>query len=298
MTKKEHTLLLGAHMSISGSFESALTLGESIGCTAIQIFTKSNRQWKAKEITDEQATSFHQALETSSIKWVVAHATYLINIGSPEHEMAEKSTLALIDELNRCSRLKIPYLVLHPGAHLKTNEQECLQRIAQNINHALTKASGNTMLLLETMAGQGSTVGNTFEQLALIREQVEAKSKLGICFDTCHAFVAGYNFTTPQSYNNMWEHFDQTIGLSNLKAIHLNDSKKGVGSRVDRHEDIGKGQLGLETFRLLINDKRFFDIPKILETPKTDGLLEDAKNMKTIKDLISSETAKILGLEQ
>ncbi|MDR3551050.1 MAG: deoxyribonuclease IV [Candidatus Babeliales bacterium] len=298
MQKNKHTLLLGAHMSIAQNFEHALQLGESIGCTAIQIFTKSNRQWVAKKISDQQAASFHEALKKTTIKSVITHATYLINIGSPDSATSKKSTAALIDELERCALLTIPYLVLHPGASLKTNEQECLERIADNINEALAKTPHTTNLLLETMAGQGSTIGNTFEQLALIREKVETKSRLGICFDTCHAFAAGYDFRTSQTYNKMWADFDATIGLTNLKAMHLNDSKKELGSHVDRHDDIGKGQLGLKVFELLVNDERFFDIPKILETPKTTGLLEDKKNMETIKSLISLKTRKALDMEE
>lgn len=298
MQKNKHSLLLGAHMSIAQNFENALQLGESIGCTAIQVFTKSNRQWAAKPITDEQAASFCNALKAGSIKSVIAHATYLINIASPDIATSNKSTNALIDELERCSLLNIPALVLHPGATLKSNERECIERIAQNINEALTKTSPATTLLLETMAGQGSTVGNSFEQLALIQEKVEKKSRLGICFDTCHAFAAGYDFRTPDTYHKMWHDFDNIIGIENLKAIHLNDSKKELNSHVDRHEDIGKGQLGLKPFELLINDKRFFDIPKILETPKTIGLLEDKKNIETVKALISLETRELLGLKE
>lgn len=298
MQKNKHSLLLGAHMSIAQNFENALELGESIGCTAIQIFTKSNRQWAAKKISDAQAVAFHQALKTTTIKTVITHATYLINIGSPDSTTSKKSTDALIDELERCALLTIPFLVLHPGASLKSNQQECLERIAENINEALAKTPKKTMLLLETMAGQGSTIGNTFEQLALIREKIEIKSRVGICFDTCHAFAAGYDFRTPGMYNKMWDDFDATIGLASLKAMHLNDSKKELGSHVDRHDDIGKGQLGLKPFELLINDERFFDIPKILETPKTIGLLEDKKNIQTIKALISHKTRKALGIEE
>lgn len=284
-------------MSIAQNFGNALELGESIGCTAIQIFTKSNRQWAAKKISDEQVAAFQEALKTTSVKSVITHATYLINIGSPDSAISKKSTTALIDELERCSLLTIPFLVLHPGASLKSNEQECLERIAENINEALAKTPHTTTLLLETMAGQGSTVGNSFEQLAFIRERVETKKRLGVCFDTCHAFVAGYDFRTIESYNKMWEKFDATIGLANLKAIHLNDSKKELGSHVDRHEDIGKGQLGTKAFELLINDERFFDIPKILETPKTVGLLEDKRNIDVIKNLISPEARRALGME-
>lgn len=298
MQKHTHNLLLGAHMSIAQKFENSLELGESIGCTVIQVFTKSNRQWAAKPITDEQASSFAKAYTESSIQSVVAHASYLINIGSPDDATSMKSTNALIDEILRCEKLTIPLLVLHPGASLKGDRKESLDRVADNINKALSAVSGNVTLLLETMAGQGSTVGNTFQEIAYIRDQVTKKSKLGVCFDTCHAYAAGYDFTDQKTYNEMWDLFDATIGIKNLKAIHLNDSKKELGSGVDRHEDIGKGKLGLKPFELIINDERFFDIPKILETPKSDGLLEDIKNLKTIKSLISAETRKKLNLKE
>jgi len=286
MEKKQDSLLLGAHMSIAGGFEKSLERGESIGCTAIQIFTKSGRQWAAKKISPKEADLFLAKLKDTPIKTVVAHASYLINIGSPDNTTAKKSINALADELDRCNILNIPYLVLHPGSRLDSDENECLQRISDNLNEAMSKTSGKTMLLLETMAGQGSSIGNTFEQLAFIRSKSEFKSRVGVCLDTCHVFAAGYDFRTPALYKQMWQDFDAIIGKNHLKAIHLNDSKKELGSNVDRHEDIGKGKIGLEGFRLLINDKTLMHIPKILETPKKNGLEEDVANIKTIKDLI------------
>lgn len=300
MTKqKNHRLLLGGHMSIAGGFEQAVIRGESIGCTAIQIFTKSNRQWQAKEITQDAINLFEQTLKNSPISQsnVVTHATYLINIGSPDKEIGHKSAVALAEELNRCHQLGIPYLVLHPGSHVDSGEQACLERIAHNLDKILTHDTGKTTILLENMAGQGSTVGYTFDQLATIRSGVSHKKRIGFCFDTCHAFASGYNFRTPTTYKAMWEQFDAIIGLEHLKAIHLNDSKKELGSRVDRHEEIGKGMLGLEPFKLLFNDPRFFDIPKILETPK-DTLEDYAHNMKVLKNLISHENRAILGMDK
>ena len=292
--RKEHSLLLGAHMSIAGKMSLAIERGESIGCTAIQIFTKSNRQWHAKAITQEEAASLKKAYQDSSIQSVIAHAAYLINIGSPSEEIEKKSVNALEIEINRCTDLTIPYLVLHPGSHGNTDEESCLARISANIDKLLSATSDCT-ILLETMAGQGSSVGHTFEQLAQIIKHSEHKRRIGICFDTCHAFAAGYDFRTEKTYNLMWEQFDKIIGINKLKAIHINDSQKDIGSRVDRHADIGKGRIGLKAFELLLNDSRFFDIPKVLETPR-DDLADYKKNMETLIDLISPKTRKLLDI--
>jgi len=293
---KKHRLLLGAHMSIAGRFEKAIEQGASLGCTTIQLFTKSNRQWQAKPISQEEADAFRAAVKSSGIDPVVAHATYLINIGSPNPEIEGKSTKAVIDELQRCDKLDIPYLVLHPGSHVDTGEQECLERIARNLDTILASAPGNAKILLETMAGQGSSVCYNFDHIATIRRLSHHKHRVGVCFDTCHAFAAGYNFTTPEGYNAMWDEFDKSIGLEHLYVIHVNDSLKELDSRVDRHADIGKGKIGPEAFSLLFNDPRFFDIPKILETPKED-LVDDERNMRTIAGLLSEKTKKALNIE-
>lgn len=294
MAQKKHRLLLGAHTSIATNMSLAFERGASIGCTTIQIFTKSNRQWNAKPITESEAKNFQQTQKKSGIFPVIAHATYLINIGSPDKQALLKSQEALRNELIRCTQLEIPYLVLHPGAHLAGTEQECLDQIIESLDTILEKDSGNTKILLENMAGQGSSVCHKFEQISYIYKKARQKKRLGVCFDTCHAFAAGYDFRTEKTYENMWQEFDKTIGLDNLKAIHLNDSKKECGSRVDRHENIGKGKLGLDPFRFLFNDERFFDIPKILETP--EGTLEDyAKDMAVIKSLLSYKTKEILS---
>ena len=296
MAKNQRSLLLGAHMSVEGGFEKAIQRGESINCNTIQIFTKSNRQWNAKPISDEQAKLFKQAHQESLIGPIVAHGTYLINIGSADQELSHKSAQAVIMELERCDQLGIHYFVLHPGSSVNATEAQCLQRISDNLNDILSKTKSKTILLLENMAGQGSVVCHKFEQLKTIHDQLEFKNRVGYCFDTCHAFAAGYDFRTTATYERMWKEFDDILGISNLKAIHINDSKKELGSRVDRHEEIGKGQLGLEAFSLLFNDERFYDIPKILETPK-DDLSDYAHNMEVIKGLISSHTKKQLGME-
>lgn len=299
MTAKKHRLLLGAHMSISGGLEKSIENGQSIGCTTIQIFTKSNRQWNAKSLTQEAIELFKETAKNSSINPIVAHATYLINIASPDAKTEKLSVNALIKELITCNELGIPYIVLLPGSYVNGNSEDGLKRIIQNLDQAIESSGAKTIIALEIMAGQGSSLCSSFEQIATVIQGSHHKSKLGVCFDTCHAFSAGYDMRTEKQYEKMWKDFDTTIGLERLKVIHINDSKKGLGSHVDRHEHIGKGELGLEPFRLLFNDKRFFDIPKILETPKVtvEPFKEDIMNMETIKKLLSKETKKILNIE-
>jgi deoxyribonuclease-4 len=294
-TMQAYTFLIGAHISISDGFSGAITQGESIGCTCIQIFTKSNRQWHAKPINPEDAKLFKKKWKDSTISDVIAHSSYLINIGSPDTATAKKSTQALAEELDRCAQLGITYLVLHPGSRLDASPEETLTTIARNLDIALEASDPSTVVLLETMAGQGSTVGANLEQLAAIRKQVTNKKRIGFCVDTCHIFAAGYDFTTKAHYEAFWKHFDDVLGLNHLKAIHLNDSKKEFGSRVDRHEMIGKGKIGTEAFELLCNDPRFFNVVKIVETPK-DSLEDDRKNIETLKGLLSKETKKKLGM--
>jgi len=293
MTKKKHVLLLGAHMSIAGGLDKAITRGESIGCTAIQIFTKNNRQWATKKLSNTEIASFKASARKSPIQFIVAHASYLINLGSPNKDTEKRSITAAKEELKRCDALNIPYLILHPGACLETGEKLCIKQVSDNLNIIFKTTSGKTMLLLETMAGQGSSICYRFEQIAEIYKLSKFKQRLGVCFDTCHTFAAGYDFRTKVTYDNMWKKFDQVIGIKHIKAIHINDSKKVLGSRIDRHEDIGKGELGLNFFRLIFNDKRFFNIPKILETPKKT-IEDDLKNMEIIKSLLSPKTCKIL----
>jgi deoxyribonuclease-4 len=288
MLKKPHKLLIGAHMSISGGLEKAIERGASIGCTAIQIFTKSSQRWEAHPLTVEAITSFQLAQKEFNIHHIITHANYLINLGSPEEQFNKKSVAGLIVELQRCEQLAIPYLVVHPGAALGSDEQECLIRIAHNLDRVLEAVPGKTAILIENTAGQGSAVGYSFEHLATILQSVSLKERVGACFDTAHAFAAGYRFGTAPEYEALWKEFDSIVGLSKLKVIHVNDSKKECGSRVDRHEHIGKGKIGLEAFRLLVNDARFANVPKILETPK-DSLEDDRLNIDLLKSLISTE---------
>jgi apurinic endonuclease (APN1) len=300
---KKHKLLLGAHMSISGGLENAILSGQEIGCTAIAMFTKSNRQWGAKNLTMQEILAFKSAWKNSDIIDIVAHCTYLINIGSPNAATYKKSKITLGNELKICQELGINYLVLHPGARLTSSVEECLERISQALDEILENDPkskvgslyGGTKILIETMAGQGTGVGHTFEQIASIFDQCKHKKRLGVALDTCHIFAAGYDFRSKKDYENMIQEFDNIIGLKNLHAIHINDSKKDLGSKVDRHEEIGDGKLGLEPFRFIFNDERLFDVPKILETPV--GTLESyAHNMQVIRGLLSPETKKILGV--
>jgi deoxyribonuclease IV len=299
MSLKKHRLLLGAHMPIGGGLEKAIERGQSIGCTTIQIFTKSNRQWHAKPLTKQDIELFKNTAKESSVHPIVAHATYLINIASPEKKIEHQSVQALARELARCQELGIHYLVLHPGSSVKGSPEEGIERIIENLNEIFEKVPGDTIISLETMAGQGSALCSTFEQIATIIKHIRNKKRIGVCFDTCHAFAAGYDLRTSKVYKATWKHFNDVIGLDKLNVIHVNDSKKGLDSRVDRHEHIGKGELGFEAFELLFNDENFFDIPKILETPKAteEPFTEDKMNMKTIRGLLSHSTKKILGVE-
>lgn len=284
-------LIYGAHMSIAGGFEKAIMDGQSIGCTAIQIFTKSNRQWSAKPINPKEIELFKQTKVRSTIKVVVAHAGYLINIGSSNSAVEQQSVSSLINELQRCSLLDIPYLVLHPGSCTDVHTHDCMNKVIKNINYVLHETPQNTMILLENMAHQGSTIGNTFEQLSYILDGIQEKKRIGICFDTCHAWASGYNFSCLTSYNYMWEQFDWHIGLENLKIIHINDSKNHCNSHIDRHETIGRGTIGLEAFKLIMNDIRFYNIAKILETPKTT-LNDDVQNLEILKSLVQKNNKK------
>jgi len=294
--KHKKSLLLGAHMSVAGGYEQAIIRGQSIGCTAIQIFTKSNRQWYAKLIPEKEATLFKETFEHSTIKSIIAHASYLVNLASSQKATEEKAIQALIDELDRCELLGIKALVLHPGSCGTLSKEEGMQQISTNLDKVLEKTTSSTMILLENMAGQGSALGSTFEELHHIRAKTHHKKRIGFCFDTCHAFAAGYDFTSEKSYQDMWKKFDALIGLEHLKALHINDSKQKQGAHLDRHEDIGKGQLGIQTFELIMNDPLLMDIPKILETPKED-LQDDYRNLQTLMQVLDEKTRKELGVE-
>ncbi len=264
-------MLLGAHVSIAGGIFQAPIRGSEIGCTAIQIFTKNQRQWKISPLTNEQIEQYKQVLANSPIKAVVAHDSYLINLCSPDKNNLHKSRESFILELKRTQALGIAGLVFHPGAHKDLGETKGLKLIAESLNIILKECLDvDTKLLLETTAGQGTALGYSFEQLGQIIQMVDEKNKVGVCIDTCHIFAAGYDIRTREGYEATFKKFDEIIGLDRLGAFHLNDSEKELGSRVDRHERIGKGKIGLEAFRLIMNEPRFENIPKILEIPGGD----------------------------
>jgi deoxyribonuclease IV len=280
-------VLLGSHMSIAGGVHKSIERGESLGCTAIQIFTKNNNQWTGKPLSEEEIAKYHEAGKSSGIQKVIAHTCYLINLSAPNEITHQKSLAALGDELDRAEKLHLDGLVLHPGAHLGEGQEKGIHKIAESINRVFEESStGKTLLLLETTAGQGTGIGHRFEQLAEIIEKIENKDRLGVCLDTCHLYAAGYDISTASGYQKVFREFDKMIGLKRVKAIHLNDSRKPLGSRVDRHEHIGKGTLGLEAFRLVMNDRKFSEVPKILETKKDKEMSEDRMNLKVLRGLV------------
>ncbi len=280
-------LLIGAHMSISGGVFNSFVLGQELGCTTIQIFTKNNNQWKAKEILPEQVKRFFENQKTSQISPVVGHNGYLINLASPKEDVYSLSLESMLVELQRAEMLGLPYLVMHPGSHLGSGEEEGIRKIVRSIDWLHEKTEGyKVKICLETTAGQGSAIGHRFEQLAGIIKQTKENKRLGVCYDTCHGFAAGYDIRTKKAYEATFMEFDRVIGLSRLKVIHLNDSLKDLGSRVDRHQHIGQGKIGLEGFRLLMTDKRWEKVPKILETPKEGGTEKDKENLSLLRSLV------------
>lgn len=279
----------GAHMSIAGGVETAFDRAEKAGCDAVQIFTKNNNQWAAKPIPPEQVERFMERQEETGIGPVVAHASYLINLASPKDELWEKSIDAFRIELERCELLGIPYLVVHPGSHTGSGEEAGMRRVAEALNRLHVDLPGyRVMTLLEITAGQGSALGYQFEQMATIAEQVKEVERIGFCFDTCHAFAAGYELRTPEGYAATMEAFDRLLDLKNLRVLHLNDSKRELGARVDRHDHIGDGMIGLEGFRNVVNDPRLAGLPALLETPKGEDLTEDIENLARLRSLIET----------
>ena len=285
---QEAGLLLGAHMSIAGGVSKSLERGHSIGCQSIQIFTRNQRQWNSKPLDSEEIERFKLNQAETGMGPVVAHDSYLINLGSPNDAMWEKSLAAYILELQHCQTLSIPYLVMHPGSHVGSGEQAGLQRVAEGLDLAHDATQGFQVIsLLETTAGQGTNLGYRFEQLAAIRSMVREPERVAICLDTCHVFAAGYELRTPESYAETLDDFDRILGLDSLRCLHLNDCKKELGSHVDRHEHIGKGMLGIEPFRFLMNDPRLAGLPGLLETPKGPEMLEDVENLRVLRSLVS-----------
>lgn len=260
---------IGAHVSTSGGVENAPINAHNIGAKAFALFTKNQRQWRSKPFTTENINNFKSNCEKYGYKpeHILPHDSYLINLGHPEKEGLEKSRNAFLDEMQRCEQLGLDRLNFHPGSHLKRIEVEkCLTTIAESLNIALDKTKGVTCVI-ENTAGQGTNLGYEFEQIRFIIDLVEDKSRVGICLDTCHTFTAGYDIVTPEGYNETFRLFDEIIGFKYLKGMHINDSKKVLGSHVDRHESIGKGYIGKDLFIRLMNDPEFDNIPLILETP-------------------------------
>lgn len=259
---------IGAHVSASGGVEKAPMNAEAIGAKAFALFTKNQRRWEAKPLTEKNITKFKENIEKIGISpdHILPHDSYLINLGNPDADKRAKSLNSFIDEITRCEQLGLKYLNTHPGSHLKeVSEEECMDLIADSINNAI-EATESVVVVLENTAGQGSNIGYKFEQLAYIIDKVENKDRIGVCIDTCHMFTSGYDVRTKDAYEKTFEEFDDIVGFKYLKGIHLNDSKSELGKKVDRHHSIGEGLIGMEFFKMFMNDPRFDNIPIVLET--------------------------------
>ena len=279
----------GAHMSISGGLHKAFGQGERAGCDTIQIFSKNQQQWRGKPLIEQDIALFQAEQQRTGFGPLIVHDSYLINLASPNDELWEKSIAAFGDELERCAALGIPYLVTHPGAHTGSGEESGLRREAEALNRLFAAGTGGeTLVLLETTAGQGSCLGYRFEHLATLIERVEHPERIGVCVDTCHILAAGYDIRTPEASAATFDEFERVIGIERIKAFHLNDSQKDLGSRVDRHTHIGEGYVGLEGFRAIVNDPRFAELPMILETPKGEDLAEDIENLAKLRGLLTT----------
>jgi deoxyribonuclease IV len=276
-------------MSIAGGYHRALLAAQSYDCEAVQLFTKNSNQWRAREIADAEIALFGETLRQTGVRQLLAHDSYLINLASPDQFLYRRSLEAFIVELERAERLGLRYLVTHPGAHIGAGEEAGIERVAAALDEVHRRCSGfRVQILLETTAGQGSCLGHRFEHLAVILDRLAQPQRVGVCLDTCHVFAAGYPLAPEADYRATFRAFDRVIGLERLKAFHLNDSLRPLGSRVDRHAHIGRGCLGLEPFRLLVNDRRFRDRPMILETPKEEGGKQnmDAVNLRALRKLL------------
>ncbi len=281
------TLEFGTHASASGGVDKALQRAADVGATSCQIFAKNERQWNAKPLDPAVVERFKAECERTGIRHLVVHDSYLINLASPKEDIHAKSMAAFQDELERCATLGIPHLVTHPGAHTGSGVDEGIRKFAESINVLHDRLPDNpTITCLETTAGQGTTLGRSFEELAAIIDLVEDKERVGVCLDTCHVFAAGYDLGTVDSTRAVIDEFDETIGLKRLKVLHLNDSKQPLGSNKDRHDHIGEGLIGIEGFRAIVNDPRLCGLPAILETEKDPDGEFDRKNLATLRDLL------------
>ncbi|AMV39966.1 deoxyribonuclease IV [Planctomyces sp. SH-PL62] len=283
-------LKLGAHMSIAGGYDRAVRAAHAFGFETVQLFTKNNNQWNAPPITDAQAGAFRAAIDETGVVDPVSHASYLINLASPDDVLWNKSIDAMVVEIERCARLGIADLVVHPGAHVGTGEADGLRRVALGIDRVLERTADLAVTIdLETTAGQGTCLGHRFEHLQAILELAADGARLGVCVDTCHIFAAGYSLHLKELYDETLDQLDRTVGLGRIRVWHVNDSRRELASRVDRHAGIGAGLLGLEPFRFLLNDPRFRGLPMILETPKgvEDGEELDARNRRLLHGLLA-----------
>jgi deoxyribonuclease IV len=281
------SLAFGAHVSTSGGLDKAFARAEEFRMDAIQIFSKSERQWRAKPLDDAVVERWFLERQRTGIDKIVVHASYLINLATAKEELREKSLAAFLEELDRCEALQIPSLVIHPGAHTGSGEEVGITAVADMLNRVHERLPHHKVrTLLETTAGQGTALGRTFEELAAIIDRVEARERVMVCLDTCHVFAAGYDFRTPAGYADMMRQFDELIGIERLQALHLNDSKNGLGTFKDRHEHIGEGEIGLEGFRLIGNDARLTGMPALLETEKGDDNVEDGRNLAKLRGLV------------
>ncbi len=268
MTKAKN-ILVGAHTSTAGGLHNALLEGQAIGATTVQIFTRNQKRWENKALEEEEVSLFKKTLKETGLSHIMSHDSYLINLGCPDAVNLDKSRMAFMEELKRCHKLDLTYLNFHPGAALKESEEECLKTIVRSLEEiADLAAQGNTRLLFEATAGQGSCVGYSFEQLGYLVHQLEKKIPIGVCIDTCHIFAAGYDIRTKEALEKTLSEFDQIVGLKHLHAFHLNDSMKPLGSRVDRHASLGKGEIGIDCFHNIMKHPLLTHIPKYLETPE------------------------------
>ncbi len=286
--KRNKGRLLGAHCSAAGGVENAPLIAARLGCSAFQLFTGPNRQWRAKRLTRKSIEAFKKNVADAGIRSVLAHAVYLINLAAPDGEIWRRSLRAMAGEVRRAHELSIPWVIVHPGSHKGKGMAWGIRRVAEAMNRTFSETEGLTAgVALEVTAGQGDSIGHRFEQLAAIIDLVEDKSRVKVCFDTCHAHAAGYELRNREGYDLTWREFDRELGIKDLVAIHLNDCKSGIASRIDRHTHIGEGKIGRDGFELIMNDRRLANIPMIIETPKEEDVDKfDSRNLELLRKMI------------
>jgi deoxyribonuclease-4 len=281
-----HIRLLGAHMPTTGGLHKAILSGHEIGCTAVQLFTASPRQWRTRPLSEQEIAAFEEARQQTGIDTVISHDSYLINLAAPDVDVLQRSREAFLDELQRAEALHIPWVVTHMGSYLNSSEEAGLATLGESVRYLLQQTERLRVgIALETTAGQGTNLGYRFEHLARIIDMAGGSERIGVCLDTCHVFVAGYDIRTPEALSATLNEFDRVIGLQRLKVIHVNDAKKPLGSRVDRHEHIGEGELGLETFRILLHEPRIAHVPVILETPEPEKM--HPVNLRRLREVLN-----------